>query len=65
MANLEALCRKGVRGFGDDEPGDKISDGPDTSKNNQKCCNDSNEVEVPAIVQSKASTDSGDHAIVA
>jgi hypothetical protein len=65
LANSEALCWKGIGGLGDDDPGDKISDGADPCEDDHERGDDADEVEVPAVVKSEAGADSGDHAVVA
>ena len=62
---LEALCGKGVGSLGDDDPGDEVRDGSDAGEEGQEGCEDSDEVEIPAVVDGEAGADSGDHAVVA
>ncbi len=61
----EALCWKGVGSFGDDDPEDEIRDGADAGEQSNERCDDTDDVDVPTIVESKAGADSGDHAVVA
>ncbi len=65
FANLDALCRKGVGFFGDDDPEDEIRHGADAGEQGHERCDDADEVEVPTIVESKAGADSRDHAVMA
>jgi hypothetical protein len=65
LANLGALCGKGVRSFGDDDPRDEVSDGSDAGEEGNECREETDEVEVPAVVEGEAGADSGDHAVVA
>ena len=61
--NLNALCGECIWFFGDDDPGDDVSQGADAGKNNEEGCEDANEVQIPAIVKRKGSTDSSDHTV--
>ena len=61
----DALCWKGVGGFGDDDPEDEVGDGADAGEQGHERCDDADEVEVPAVVVGEAGADSGDHAVVA
>src|SRR3984957_19476388 len=63
--DLGALCGKGVGCFGDDDPGGDVGNGADAGEDDHESCEDADEVEVPAIVESEASADAGDHAVVA
>jgi len=60
----DALCWKGVGGFGDDDPEDEICDGADAGEQGHKRCDDADDVKVPTVVESKAGADSGDHAVL-
>jgi len=64
LANLEALCRQGVGGFRDDDPGYEIGDGANTGEDDEERSEDAGYVEVPAVVEGKAGADPGDHAIL-
>ena len=66
MQNLQALCRKGVRSLGDDDPGDEIDE--ETGSCGKECeqgGQNANECDVPAIVKGEAGADSGDHSVFA
>ena len=62
---LEAFCWKGVGFFGDDDPEDEIRDRADAGEKGYKRCDDADEGDIPAVVESEAGADSGDDAVVA
>lgn len=63
FSQLGTLYRQGVRGFGNDDPRDEISDGTDTGEETEESGEDTNQGHVPAVVNCKTRTDSCDHAI--
>ncbi len=63
LANLGALCWKAVGFFRNDDPGDDIRDGADAGEYGYERGDDADDVEVPAVVESEARADSGDHAV--
>ena len=65
LGTLDALCWKGVGGFGDDDPEDEIRDRADAGEQGHERCDDADDVEVPTVVESEAGADSGDHAVMA
>ena len=62
---LDALCWKGVRGFGDNDPEDQIRHGADAGEQSHERCDDADDVEVPTVVKREAGADSGDDAVIA
>lgn len=60
----DALCRKGVGGFGNDDPGYEVGDGADTSKESEERGDDANNVEVPAVVERETRADACNHAVL-
>jgi hypothetical protein len=65
LDTLQVLYWKGVGCFGDDDPGDEVCDGSDAGEESDERSDDADDVEVPAVVESEAGADSGDHAVVA
>ena len=61
----DALCREGVGSFRDDDPEDEIGDRADAGEQSDERCDDSNQGEVPTVVEREAGADSCDHAVVA
>jgi hypothetical protein len=65
LANLEALCRKRVGGFGDDDPGYEVNDSADAGEDTKERGEDADESDVPAIVEGKAGADPSDDPVIA
>jgi len=64
FANSGALYRKGVGGFGDDDPGDEVAYGAYAGEDGHKHRDDADDIEVPTIMKREASADTGDNAVV-
>jgi hypothetical protein len=64
-ASLEALCRKRVGSFGDDDPGYEVCDGSDAGEETKESGEDADESDVPAIVDGKSGADSSDDPVIA
>ena len=60
---LNGLCGERIWFFGDDDPGNDVGQGADSSKNDEECSEDTNEIEVPAIVKGEGCADSGNHPV--
>ena len=60
-----ALCREGVRGFGDNDPCDEIGDGADAGEECEERGEDADKSDVPVVVLGETGADSGDDTIVA
>jgi hypothetical protein len=57
-----AGCGEGVGLAGDDDPGGYIDQGTDAGAENQECCDDAGQGDIPAIAKGEGGTDSPDHA---
>ncbi len=63
---LDALYRKGIRGFGDDDPGNEVGDESDAYRKERAHRNDdANEVHIPVIVPRNPSAHACNHAVFA
>jgi hypothetical protein len=61
--NLNALCGECIWFFRNDDPGNDVSEGADSSKNDEECGEYANQIQIPAIVKGERSANSSDHAV--
>ena len=61
--SLNALRRKGVRLFRNDDPGNDVCQRTDSCENDEERGEDANEIQIPSIMKRKACADSRDHAV--